>query len=179
MRDERGDSREALPRCRQELTGPELGQSRQTRRRRQHSQSLATDWMWGAVKDVCWSHSRGQWFSSYSTPESPGGLVKIQIVGPTLGISDSHLEWGPRNCLPSKFPGIADAVRPRTALWEPLLRVLCGSHLWLWGSNCNGTREAGEAIIRVSTSELVETFLVLCFILFLLIFKFFFGFVTS
>lgn len=70
------------------------------------------------------SHSLGQYFFSFSTSESPGRLVRIQIVGPTLGVSDSNLEQSPRNCIPSKLPGDAAIVGPRNTLWELMLQVL-------------------------------------------------------
>lgn len=48
--------------------------------------------------------------------ESPGGLIKPQIHGPFLRVSDSKgLRWGPEPCIPNKFPEDAAATgwRPR------------------------------------------------------------------
>ena len=62
------------------------------------------------------NHSLGQYVFSFSTSEPPRGLVRIQIVGPTFGASDSNVEQSPRNCIPSKFPGDAAVVGPRNTL---------------------------------------------------------------
>lgn len=40
-------------------------------------------------------------------PESPGGLVKAQIPGPTRVPDPAGLGWNPRVCIPPEFPGEA------------------------------------------------------------------------
>ena len=58
--------------------------------------------------------------------ESPGRLMKT-IARPHLRVSGSAgLERSLRMCIPSKFPGEADAAGPRTPPGKPLAgRVVC------------------------------------------------------
>lgn len=49
--------------------------------------------------------------------QSPGGLVKTQITGSALKVSDSaHLRWSPRICISNEFPGDADIFSPQATL---------------------------------------------------------------
>lgn len=53
--------------------------------------------------------SLGPWFSNFSNAsESPGGLIKKQIVRPTPRAPS--LAWGLRICFPTKFPGDVHAA---------------------------------------------------------------------
>lgn len=46
--------------------------------------------------------------------QSPGGLVKTQITGSALKVSDTaHLRWSPRICISNEFPGDADIFSPQ------------------------------------------------------------------
>ena len=62
---------------------------------------------------MAWGNSR----QTLTASELPGGLVKTQIVGPTLRFPESvDLGWVPRISLPFKFPCNADASGSGTIL---------------------------------------------------------------